>query len=79
MVTFRGSINALKEAGLTDSEILEIITESVDRQMYTKLVYMNFQQIIAILMLRQPHSVNGRRVPSAQRNTPNRLGKVPQD
>ena len=79
MVTFRGSINALKEAGLTDSEILEIITESVDRQMYTKLVYMNFQQIIAILMLRQPQSVNGRWVPSAQRNTPNRLGKVPQD
>ena len=31
MVTFRGSINALKEAGLTDSEILEIITESVDK------------------------------------------------
>ena len=32
MASFRESIKALKEAGLADSEILEIIADSVDRQ-----------------------------------------------
>ena len=36
MASFRESINALKEAGLADSEILEIMSESIDGQMLTK-------------------------------------------
>ena len=36
MANFRESIDALKEAGLADSEILEIMSESVDGQMLTK-------------------------------------------
>ena len=36
MANFRESIDALKEAGLVDSEILEIISESVDGQTLTK-------------------------------------------
>ena len=36
MGSFRESIDALKEAALTDSEILEIMSESVDEQMITK-------------------------------------------
>ena len=36
MASFRESINALKEAGLADSEILEIMSESIDGQMFTK-------------------------------------------
>ena len=36
MASFRESIDALKEAGLADSEILEIMSESVDGQMLTK-------------------------------------------
>ena len=36
MANFRESINALKEADLADSEILEIMSESVNGQMLTK-------------------------------------------
>ena len=36
MANFRESIDALKEAGLADSEILEITSESVYEQMVTK-------------------------------------------
>ena len=36
MASFRESIDALKEVGLADSEILEIMSESVDGQMITK-------------------------------------------
>ena len=36
MANFRESIDGLKEAGLADSEILEIMSESVDGQMLTK-------------------------------------------
>ena len=36
MANFRESIDALKAAGLADSEILEIMSESVDGQMLTK-------------------------------------------
>ena len=36
MASFRESIDALKEAGLADSEILEIMSESVDGQILTK-------------------------------------------
>ena len=36
MANFRESIDALKEADLADSEILEIMSESVDGQMLTK-------------------------------------------
>ena len=36
MASFRESIDALKEAGLADSEILEIMSESVDGQMIKK-------------------------------------------
>ena len=41
MANFRESIDALKEARLTDSEILEIMSESVDGQMLTR----NLQKI----------------------------------
>ena len=41
MANFRESINALKEARLAYSEILEIMSESVDGQMLTK----NLQKI----------------------------------
>ena len=36
MASFQESIDALKEVGLADSEILEIMSESVDGQMITK-------------------------------------------
>ena len=36
MTSFRESIDALKEAGLVDSEILEIISDSVDGQTNSK-------------------------------------------
>ena len=36
MASFRESTDALKEAGLADSEILEIMSESVDEQMLIK-------------------------------------------
>ena len=36
MANFRERIDALKEAGLADSEILKIMSESVDGQMLTK-------------------------------------------
>ena len=36
MASFRETIDAVKEAGLADSEILEIMSESVDGQMITK-------------------------------------------
>ena len=41
MANFRESIDALKEAGLADSEILEIMSESVDGQMLTKNLQKN--------------------------------------
>ena len=41
MANFWESIDALKEAGLADLEILEIMSESVDGQMLTK----NLQKI----------------------------------
>ena len=36
MATFRESVDALKEAGLADSEILEIMSESVDGENFIK-------------------------------------------
>ena len=36
MASFRESIDALKEAGFADSEILEIMSESVDGQILIK-------------------------------------------
>ena len=36
MAGFRGRIDALKEGGLADSDILEIMSDSVDGQMNTK-------------------------------------------
>ena len=41
MASFRESIDALKEAGLADSEILEIMSESVGLQMLTKKTSFN--------------------------------------
>ena len=41
MANFRESIDALKEAGLADSKILEIMSESVDGQMLTKNLQKN--------------------------------------
>ena len=41
MANFRESINALKEAGLADSKILEIMSESVDGQMLAKNLLKN--------------------------------------
>ena len=84
MASFRESIDALKEAGLADLEILEIMSDSVDGKMNTKTLLttinpdMNLQKLIKMLMLRHPRSVKGRPVPSAQRNNPNHLGKAPQ-
>ena len=36
MASFRETIDAVKEAGLADLEILEIMSKSVDGQMITK-------------------------------------------
>ena len=36
MASFRESVHALKEAGLADSEILEIMSESVDGENFIK-------------------------------------------
>ena len=41
MANFRESTDALKEAGLADSEIFEIMSESVDGQMLTKNAIFN--------------------------------------
>ena len=41
MANFRESIDALKEVGLADSEILEIMSESVDGQMLAKNLLKN--------------------------------------
>ena len=41
MANFWESINALKEFGLADSEILEIMFESTDGQMYAKNLLKN--------------------------------------
>ena len=41
MASFRESIDALKEAGLADSEILEIMSESVDGQILIKKPSLN--------------------------------------
>ena len=41
MANFRESIDALKEAGVADSEILEIMSESVDGQMHAKKLLNN--------------------------------------
>ena len=41
MANFRESFDALKEAGLANSEILEIMSESVDVQMLTKNLQKN--------------------------------------
>ena len=38
MANFRESIDALKEAGLADLKILEIMFNSVDGQMLTKIL-----------------------------------------
>ena len=45
MASFRESIDALKEAGLADSEILEIMPESVDGQMLIKKSYFNKKSV----------------------------------
>ena len=79
MDSFRESIDVLKEPGLADSEILEIMSDPLDGENKTKTTHMNFQKLTAILTLRHSQSVKGRRVLSAQRNTPNQLGKSPQD
>ena len=39
MANFSEGIDALKEAGLDNSEILEIMSESVDGQMLTNLIF----------------------------------------
>ena len=41
MANFRENIDALEEAGLADSEILEIMSESVDGQMHAKNLLKN--------------------------------------
>ena len=38
MTSFRESIDALKEAGLADAEILNIMSESADGQMLKKKI-----------------------------------------
>ena len=75
MANFRESIDALKEAGLANSEILEIMSESVDGQMLTKNLQkktkspvMNFL-IRSILKQYQPVKEN--HVLSAQKSIPN--------
>ena len=76
MAIFRESIDALKEARSADSEILEIISESVDEQMLTK----NLQKkpkspVMNFLIRHQPAKEN--HVSSAQKNTLNPSSKTP--
>ena len=55
MASFRESIDASKEAGLADSEILEIMSESVDGQMLIKKSSLN--------------KVSGQELPTKNNNT----------
>ena len=48
MASFGESIEALKEAGLADSEIFEIMSESIDGQMLIKKSYLNKNQQLEI-------------------------------
>ena len=48
MASFGESIEALKEAGLADSEIFEIMSESVDGEMLIKKSYLNKNQQLEI-------------------------------
>ena len=48
MTSFGESIEALKEARLADSEIFEIMSESVDGQMLIKKSYLNKNQQLEI-------------------------------
>ena len=76
MANFRESIDALKEAGLVDSEILEIMSESADGQMLTKNSsfikesVMNFLLKTTMLLLKHPQSVRERQTLSAPKNNP---------
>ena len=76
MANFRESIDALKEAGLVDSEILEIMSESADGQMLTKNSsfikesVMNFLLKTKMLLLKYPQSVKERQALSVLKNNP---------
>ena len=76
MANFRESIDALKEAGLVDSEILEIMSESADGQMLTKNSssikesVMNFLLKKTMLLLKHSQSVKERQTLSAPKNNP---------
>ena len=83
MDNFRESIDALKEAGLADLEILEIMSESVDGQVLTKnssfikesgheLPTKNNDAILKtmMLLLKHPQSVKGRQTLSPLKINP---------
>ena len=78
MPNFWESIDALKEASLADSEILEIMSESVDGKMHSKNLQKKTKiRVMNFLIHHQP--VKERHAFSAQKNTLNVSGKTPQD
>ena len=76
MANFRESIDALKEAGLADSEILEIMSELVDGQILTKNSSFikeyghELPTKTTMLLLKHPQSVKDRQTLSALKNNP---------
>ena len=76
MASFRESIDALKEAGLTDSETLEIMSESVDGQTITKNLLpikspvKNFLPKIMVPLMKPPQSEREKLMLSAPKNNP---------
>ena len=76
MASFRESIDALKEAGLADSEILEIMSESVDGQMLTKNLISiqspvkNFLLKTLMPLMKLPQSESEKLMLSVPKNNP---------
>ena len=77
MANFRESIDALNEAGLVDSEILEIMSESVDGQMLTKKNLLLIKSFIKNFLLKTmmplmklPQSEREKLILSASKNNP---------
>ena len=77
MANFRESIDALKEAGLADSEILEIMSKSVDGQMLTKNLQKNKKS--GHELTDTPSTRKKNHVFQGQKNILNLSGKTPPD
>ena len=74
MTNFRESIDALKEAGLADTEILEIMPESVDGQMLIKNLQKNKEsdhELPDKIITETPSTLKENHVFSAQKRIPN--------